>query len=128
MRRGAPNARRQAAQLVPKMRFVAAQFKALYSDSVWRALAQHANGLAQSLARNFSETGVASRFPVEANMVFAEFPSGVDRDVAEEFPCYELRDKDSVLRFVTSRATTDAQVAHLSDRVGFLVNRDRTER
>jgi threonine aldolase len=67
--------RKQAGQLPSKMRFVAAQFLALFEDDLWLRSAGHANAMAQRLAYGVSNiSGVQVNQPVEANGVFASLP------------------------------------------------------
>ena len=67
--------RKQGMQLASKMRFVAAQFEALFTNDLWRRNAEHANRMAARLAeRAAAVPGVRLTQPVQANAVFAALP------------------------------------------------------
>ncbi len=70
--------RKQGAQLPSKMRFVAAQFLALFEGELWKENATHANAMAKRLAGALAELpGVSIEKPVEANAVFARLPASI---------------------------------------------------
>jgi threonine aldolase len=67
--------RKQAGQLLAKMRYVAAPWVAMLESGAWLRNARHANALARLLAkevRTFSELRIL--YPVEANAVFLDLP------------------------------------------------------
>src|SRR4051794_14883820 len=67
--------RKQHAQLVSKMRFVAAQLEALLGTDLWRRSAAHANAMARRLAAGVADVDeVRLTQPVQANAVFAILP------------------------------------------------------
>ncbi len=64
--------RKQATQLVSKMRYVAAQFEALLSDDLWHRNAAHANAMAKLLAQKLASIPtIRITRPVQSNAVFA---------------------------------------------------------
>ena len=66
---------KQSGQLASKMRYIAAQWLGVLTDDIFRINARHANAMASRLAANLADIpGVALKFPVEANAVFAEIP------------------------------------------------------
>lgn len=64
--------RKNSAQLASKMRYVSAQFEALFGGDLWLRNARHANDMARMLAKGMAGVpGVEISQPVEANEVFA---------------------------------------------------------
>ena len=67
--------RKQGMQLASKMRFLSAQFTALFKDDLWLRNARNANRMAQLLKREISKIPrVKIVQKVEANGVFAQIP------------------------------------------------------
>src|SRR5213075_2899183 len=67
--------RKQGMQLASKMRFISAQFQALFTNDLWLQNARHANRMAQLLKREISNIRqVKITYNVEANGVFAQIP------------------------------------------------------
>lgn len=99
--------RKQSMQLASKMRFVAAQFRALLSDDLWRDNAAHANEMARRLAAGATQIpGVTLAYPVEANAVFAAMPSDVTEELQRHYPFYVWDPPSGVVRWMTSFDTT----------------------
>jgi len=115
--------RKQSMQLASKMRFVSAQFNALFSGDLWLTNARHANLMAARLAEGVSSIeGVALAYPVEANGVFAALPSYVTEALQQHFPCYVWDEATGVVRwmasFDTSAEDVDALVARVRELMG----------
>lgn len=99
--------RKQYMQLASKMRFSAAQFIALLSDDLWRANAEHANGMAQRLAAGVADiSGVTIDRPVQANAVFARLPKSVIPILQEHTFFYVWDEAAGEVRWVCSWDTT----------------------
>jgi len=106
-----PFIRKQAMQLASKMRFVSAQFVALLTDDLWRRNAEHANAMARRLAAEVAGIpGVTVTDAVEANAVFAVLDREATRTLQEDFPFYVWSEATGQVRWMTSWATTDADV------------------
>jgi threonine aldolase len=104
--------RKQGAQLASKMRFIAAQFVALFGSELWLENARHANEMARLLADGMSRIpGVRITQPVEANEVFAVIPRGAIEPLQEEFGFYVWDEHADEVRWVTSWDTTPHDVA-----------------
>jgi threonine aldolase len=114
-------ARKRAAQLFSKSRFVAAQFEAYFEDDLWLDMAKHANAMAARLAGHFRQSPAARLgwepqanevFPVlktadaerlkAAGVVFYDWPMPHGRD--------PVADDETLCRFVASFATTTEDV------------------
>jgi threonine aldolase len=103
--------RKQAMQLFSKMRFVAAQFEALYGGELWLENARHANAMAARLAGGLRDApGVSITQTVEANAVFAVLPSERVTDLQAAFPFYLWDDTLSLARLMCSYDTTQEDV------------------
>ena len=67
--------RKQGMQLASKMRYMAVQMEALFTDDLWRRNAEHANRMARLLEQEVKKIPrVRIVYPVEANGVFAQIP------------------------------------------------------
>ena len=62
---------KRAGHMPPKMRYLAAQAKAMLEGGRWLELAKGANARAQELADAFMKAGVELAYPVDGNEVFA---------------------------------------------------------
>ena len=100
-----PYIRKQSAQLPSKMRFIAAQFVAMYEGELWRRCASQANAMAARLAEGASR-GLKIAYPVVSNEVFAELPDEHIRELAARFHFYTWQPGvsagKSLVRWVTS--------------------------
>lgn len=95
--------RKQAAQLPSKLRFVAAQFRALLADGLWLSNASHANEMADRLARGArSVPGVEVVVPSEANAVFATVPAAVVEPLREWSPHWVWDHDQHMVRWMCS--------------------------
>jgi threonine aldolase len=107
----APFLRKQQMQLFSKMRYLAAQFLALLEDQLWLRNASHANAMASLLAASISEVpGVRLWQPVQSNMVFASMPPPLIERLQKDWQFYVWDQAGHVVRWLTSFATTEAEV------------------
>jgi threonine aldolase len=103
--------RKQGMQLASKMRFISAQLDALLSDSLWKKNAQHANRMAILLKKEISNIpGVKIVYPVEANGVFAKIPLRAIAKLQKRYFFYVWSEEESVVRWMCSFDTTEADV------------------
>ena len=106
--------RKQSAQLASKMRFVSAQFVAMFEGDLWQRCAGQANAMATRLATGAADRGVEIAYPVGANEVFALLPDERIPALAEAFRFYTWRPGVSagmsMVRWVTSWDTTAEDV------------------
>ena len=99
--------RKQAMQLCSKMRFIAAQFKAYFTDDLWKRNAEHSNAMARQLYNAIKdEKGVDVVYPVQANGVFVRLPREVWTRLQEKYFFYDWDEDDNVVRFMCSFDTT----------------------
>ncbi|MDI6900806.1 MAG: low specificity L-threonine aldolase [Anaerosomatales bacterium] len=103
--------RKQSAQLASKMRFVSAQFSALFEDGLWLHNASHANAMAALLAREAAGLpGVVITQKVEANEVFARVPAEKIAALQAIADFYVWDERTAEVRWVTSWDTTQEDV------------------
>lgn len=120
--------RKQGMQLASKMRFLSAQFEALFGPGeLWRRNAENANSMATRLAAAVTGLeGVEIVHPVEANGVFARLPrAAIDallRDLPGEHPFYVWDEPAGVVRWMCSWDTTTEDVDGLAAAVRVVVS------
>jgi threonine aldolase len=105
--------RKSGGQLSSKMRFIGAQFAAVYGSSLWLELGMHANAMAARLAEGARAAGVELAYPVDANEVFPVLsdPAADTLRTISDFYVWEPRgDRTSICRWVTSWDTTEDDV------------------
>lgn len=116
--------RKRAGHLFSKMRFLAAQMDAYLHNDLWLANARQANTRAQQLIAGLRATpGVGLIGTPTTNIVFARLPLRLQEALlAEGFVFYTGRWEPGVVRFVTSFATTERDVAHFVTRMQHLAS------
>ena len=103
--------RMQGAQLSSKMRFIAAQFDALFSGDLWLRSARHANSMAKRLADGIAALpGCRVTQTVQANEVFATIPRGCIAALQGVSHFHMWDEEISEARFVCSFDTTEEDV------------------
>jgi threonine aldolase len=103
--------RKQGMQLASKMRFISAQFLRYLSDDLWSENAKHANEMARLLAEKAGEISeIQITQKVEANGVFAKVPAEIIPELQKEFYFYVWDHTKSVVRWMTSFDTTEADI------------------
>lgn len=106
--------RKRAGQLISKHRYLSAQFDTYLQDDLWLTLARQANAAAARLAAGLARLpGVTVLHPVQANMLFVQWPAGLHaRLQAAGAVYYDMPAPDGFerARLVASWCTTDAEV------------------
>jgi threonine aldolase len=103
--------RKQGMQLASKMRFLSAQFEALFKDELWLRNAQHSNRMAQLLKRELSKIPqVKIVYKVDANGVFVKIPRRAVAKLQKRYFFYIWDDAQSMVRWMCSWDTTEADV------------------
>ena len=118
-----PYLRKRGGHTVSKGRFLGAQMGAYLEGDLWLDLARHSNAAAQRLAQGLAASpGVRLVWPTQANEVFAAAPAGrVAAWAAAGAAFYPwttrsappetaAREGETMLRLVTSFATSDAEI------------------
>ncbi len=107
--------RKQGMQLASKMRFIAAQFEALFEDELWRKNAAASNKAAKLLAEALKELpGVRLTREPQVNAVFAEIPPECVEPLQKEYFFYLWDKKRTQARFMTSFDTTPKDVENFT--------------
>ena len=116
--------RKQGMQLASKMRFISAQFDALFSGNLWKANASHANRMAQLLKREVAQIpGVKIVYPVEANGVFVQIPRRAIVPLQKRYFFYVWNEEQSVVRWMCSFDTTEQDVRQFARFVSEIVGK-----
>ena len=103
--------RKQGMQLASKMRFVSAQFDALFTRDLWLKSARHANRMAHLLQKELKEIPqVKMVYRVEANGVFAKIPRSAIAKLQKRYFFYVWDERQSVVRWMCSFDTTEQDV------------------
>jgi threonine aldolase len=103
--------RKQGMQLASKMRFLSAQFEALFANDLWLRNAQHSNRMAQMLKRELSKIArVKIVYKVEANGVFAQIPRPAIAKLQKRYFFYVWDEAASLVRWMCSWDTTESDV------------------
>ncbi len=103
--------RKNGAQLASKMRFVSAQFEALYGGDLWLRNAAHANEMAQRLATAMGGIpGIEITQPVEANEVFARVRRELIKPLQAVADHYVWDEASGEVRWVTSWDTAPEDI------------------
>lgn len=114
--------RKQRGQLASKMRYVAAQFEALFGGSLWLESARHANKMAERLADGARSAGVHLTQEPQANEIFALLPASTVGPLQERFHFYTWAEDAAPgmheVRWVTSWDTTESDVDALVEALG----------
>jgi len=107
---------KQRGGLVGKGFLMGIQFEALLRDRLDLKMAGHANELARKLTSGLAGKGVSFDIETESNQVFPIVTHKKDKELEEKVIYEKWRDldeKDCVIRFCTSWATTDQEVDEL---------------
>jgi threonine aldolase len=106
-----PFIRKQQMQLASKMRFISAQFLALFEDDLWRHNAAHANSMARRLRDAVKGIpGVTITQEVQANGVFAILPEQAIPKLQEAYHFYTWDEARHEVRWMCSWDTTEDDI------------------
>ena len=106
-----PYIRKQGMQLHSKMRFIAAQFSAIFEDGLWLANASHANMMTQNLYRELTKIPeVKITQKVQCNAIFAIMPKNIISSLQEKFHFYTWNEELGEVRLMTSFQTSEEEV------------------
>jgi threonine aldolase len=114
--------RKQAGQLSSKSRFISAQVLALLEGDLWLRNARHANDMARTLAAAVADIpGVSIPGPPAVNSVFATVPASAIEPLQAWSFFWEWDLTVSLVRWMTSFATTDEDVSRFAAGVRAIV-------
>ncbi len=103
--------RKQSMQLMSKMRYISAQFNALFSGNLWIENARNANNMAKILAERIE--GISSikiTQKVETNGVFAILPKEAIEKLRRKYFFYTWDVRKNEVRWMTSYNTTEKDI------------------
>lgn len=107
---------KQMMQLCSKMRYISAQFLALFKDELWKRNAEHANEMARLLVKELGKS-VEIIMPVESNVVFAKIPESEIAPLRAEYPFAIWNSSENIVRWMTSYDTREDTVRAFAGRV-----------
>ena len=116
--------RKQAGQLPSKGRYIAAQANALLADDLWLRNAAHANAMARRLAdrvEQIPEVELIGR--PEANALFVRIPWDRLEELQAWSFFWEWDPGDSLVRWMTSFATTELDVDRFAAGIAAILGR-----
>ena len=99
--------------MLAKGRLLGVQFAAAMAHDLWLDLGRHADAQAQRIAAALSDRGIAMYVPSPTNQIFPILSDAQIARLQEQVAFYTTARVDAAhqaVRFVTSWATTDAQV------------------
>jgi threonine aldolase len=105
--------RKQAMQLLSKMRYVSAQFIPYMEDKIWKENAKYANDMARQLSQALHKKGYEPVYSVDSNGIFVCLPDDVRERLLKDFEFYLWDAKTGMVRFMCSFATTQEDVDSL---------------
>ncbi|MDZ4806848.1 MAG: beta-eliminating lyase-related protein [Bacteroidota bacterium] len=102
---------KRSMQLASKMRFISAQFEAIFNNDLWYALAAHANNMAKYFEIKIKEfTHLKITRPVETNIVFVEMPEVLYHQLQQYASFYLWDIQAEETRFMFSFDTTQSEI------------------
>lgn len=103
--------RKQQMQLHSKSRYIGAQFVTMLKDNLWLKCAEHANRMAQKLAKEAGQIdAITITQEVQGNEVFAIIPRLKIESLREDYFFYTWDDDACEIRWVCSFDTTESDV------------------
>ena len=95
--------RKNSAQLASKMRYISAQFTALFGGDLWLRNASHANEMALRLADRMQRIpGIEITQAVQANEIFARLPKELIKPLQDITDYYVWDEAADIVRWVAS--------------------------
>ena len=110
---GFRRAMKRSGAMLAKGRLLGVQFAAALEQDLWLDMGRHANAQAQRIAAALSNLGVPMYVPSPTNQIFPILPDAKIAQLQERAAFYtntRVDETHQAVRFVTSWATTDAQV------------------
>lgn len=106
--------RKQGMHLASKMRYVAAQFLALFENELWKKNAEHSNAMAQILAEKLdSIPQIRITQEVQSNGVWAIMPEELAKKLQDSGFFYPWEERTSEYRLMCSWDTTEKDIEQL---------------
>lgn len=103
-------ARKQATQLASKMRFISAQFDALFTDNLWLENASHANKMAQLLVSQTADCAISLAEEPQVNALFPVLSPSLIERLQKDCEFYVWNEPKCIARWMTSFNTREEDV------------------
>lgn len=111
LQEGSDHLQKQTLQLLSKMRYLSAQYIALFKNDLWHTLATHANQKAQEIAAIIKATpNLVLSYPVETNQIFFTAPPSWIPLIQKEISCILWDHEKNEIRFIASWNTSEQDV------------------
>ncbi|MDB5227881.1 MAG: aminotransferase class I/II-fold pyridoxal phosphate-dependent enzyme [Bacteroidota bacterium] len=102
---------KRSMQLASKNRFIAAQFKALLQNELWKNIAAHTNGLAKEFEQQLRQIDDnLILHPVETNMVFLRMKENIYSEMKKDAHFYLWDARKEETRFVFSFSNNKSEI------------------
>jgi threonine aldolase len=115
-----PFARKQASQLLSKMRYVSSQFIPYIKEGLWLSNAQHANKCAAQIVAGLAKLGITPLYPVQANEIFIQIKRDQLKRIHEKFLLYgwqEVGMNEVIVRIVATWCSTQEEISGLLEHI-----------
>ncbi len=109
---------KQKGALMSKGRVLGVQFMTLFKDNLFFDLANHANLMAQKIARSMQERGFLFLCEPQTNQIFPILPNNLIKKLEKQYGFYiwkKMDKENSAIRLVTSWATKESIVDEFID-------------
>ncbi|MFZ6874103.1 threonine aldolase family protein [Undibacterium sp. Di27W] len=122
--------RKRAAHLTSKMRYLSVQMEAYLQDDLWLKNAAHANDMALRLRQGLQQiSGIEVLGETQANIIFCRLPEAMIAALLKQgYAFLHGRWEAGVARFVTSFATTVAEIEQLLASMRDMLTQQAAER
>ena len=109
---------KQKGALMSKGRVLGVQFMTLFKDNLFFDLANHANLMAQKIAKSMQESGFLFLCEPQTNQIFPILPNSLIKKLEKQYGFYiwkKIDKENSAIRLVTSWATKESIVDEFID-------------
>lgn len=110
--------RKQAMQLLSKMRFISAQFIPYLEEDIWKENAINSNNMAKYLKEELEKLpNVKIINKSLGNIIFVKIPKEWNEQLQQKFPVYITDEEENIIRLVTSFDTTKEDVENFVNHI-----------
>ncbi|MBP7844013.1 MAG: low specificity L-threonine aldolase [Proteobacteria bacterium] len=110
--------RKQSMQLASKMRFISAQFEALFTDQLWLENAMKANQMALRLEKGLSQfPQIKVLYPVQSNSVFVKIDKELRDELLKESFFWDWDTSQGIVRWMCSFDTEASDVDNFLNKI-----------
>jgi threonine aldolase len=110
--------RKQSMQLASKMRFISAQFEALFTEQLWLENAMKANQMALRLEKGLTQfPQIKVLYPVQSNSVFVKIDKALRDELLKESFFWDWDTSQGVVRWMCSFDTEASDVDNFLSKI-----------